>query len=70
MDEDRRSPGGELVTRQYLRPREVNHFAQMHKEPAPQDVVLLALRGLPRVQEIDNAIMRAVGNWPPPYVCT
>jgi hypothetical protein len=62
-EEDKRSPGGEWVTRQYLRPREVSHFALMHKDPTPQDVVLLALRGLSRVQEIDNAIMRAVGNY-------
>ena len=51
---------GEWVSRQYLRPEEVNTLAQMQGGGHGRDAVVLGVRGLTRVEELDNAIMREV----------
>ena len=55
--------GGEWVTRQFLRNSEVEVFKTLegHGDQAHgQDIVIAGIRGLPRVIEIDNALLRSV----------
>ena len=62
-DPSRTGIGGEWVTRQYLRDEESVMFMKLeeHGEQSyGQDVVIAGLRGLPRVLELDNALIRAV----------
>ncbi len=53
--------GGEWLTRTYLRQVEVDNFVEIERRPTiGLDVVLGGIRGLPRVSEIDNFLLRAV----------
>jgi hypothetical protein len=56
-----RGIGGEWLTRTYLRQAEVENFIEMERRPTlGLDVVLGGIRGLPRVTEIDNFLLRSV----------
>ena len=62
---DKTRIGGEYLIRQYLSPREAEMFARAEDRKGTEsmnDIVIAGLRGLPRVLEIDNGIMRAVKN--------
>ena len=57
-EEKKEGIGGEWLTRQFLRPSEVEMFTRIQRQNT--DIVLAGLRGLPRVLELDNGILRAV----------
>jgi hypothetical protein len=50
--------GGEWVIRQYLRDAEADLFMRVLNEPT--DSVVACIRGLPKVIELDNGVMREV----------
>ena len=62
-DKNSRGIGGEWLTRQYLRSHEADAFLRMEKHAessSGMDVVVAGVRGLTKVLEIDNALIRTV----------